>query len=82
MGVKEEGVNHNAIEGRFVQLVHMHTSLQSPSAHTISCELVTPTKTKTSWFLSVNDDVGGPITNASQRQLELHKCHTGNRAES
>lgn len=71
MGVREEGPNSNAIEKQFVQLVHMHIDLQSPSAHTISSVLVTSTKTKRSRMLQMYH-VGGIIkSNTSQTQSVL-----------
>lgn len=73
VGVREEGLNCNAIEEQFVKLVHMHTGLQSPSAHIISSLLVTSTKTKRSRMLQMYY-VGGIIkSNPSQSQLYLPK---------
>lgn len=73
VGVKEERLNCNAIEEQFVKLVHMHTGLQSPSAHIISSLLVTSTKTKRSRMLQMYY-VGGIIkSNPSQSQLYLPK---------
>lgn len=73
VGVKEERLNCNAIEEQFVKLVHMHTGLQSPSAHNISSLLVTSTKTKRSRMLQMYY-VGGIIkSNPSQSQLYLPK---------
>lgn len=73
VGVREEGLNCNAIEEQFVKLVHMHTDLQSPSAHIISSLLVTSTKTKRSRMLQMYY-VGGIIkSNPSQSQLYLPK---------
>lgn len=73
VGVREEGLNSNAIEEQFVKLVHMHTDLQCPSAHIISSLLVTSTKTKRSRMLQMYY-VGGIIkSNSSQSQLYLPK---------
>lgn len=73
MGVREEKLNSNAIEKQFVKLVHMHTGLQSPSAHIISSVLVTSTKTKRSRMLQMYY-VGGIIkSNPSRSQLYLPK---------
>lgn len=73
VGVKEERLNSNAIEKQFVKLVHMHTGLQSPSAHIISSVLVTSTKTKRSRMLQMYY-VGGIIkSNPSRSQLYLAK---------
>lgn len=73
VGVREEGLNCNAIEEQFVKLLHMHTGLRSPSAHIISSLLVTSTKTKRSRMLQMYY-VGGIIkSNPSQSQLYLPK---------
>lgn len=73
VGVREEGLNCKAIEEQFVKAVHMHTGLQSPSAHNMSLLLVTSTKTKRSWMLQMYY-VGGIIkSNPSQSQLYLPK---------
>lgn len=73
VGVREEGLNCNAIEKQFVKLVHMHTGLESPSAHIISSLLVTSAKTKRSRMLQMYH-VGGIIkSNSSQSQLYLAK---------
>lgn len=69
--MREEGLNCNAIEKRFVKPVHMHTGLQSPSAHINCLLLVTSTKTKRSRMLQMYH-VGGIIkSNPSQSQLFL-----------
>lgn len=73
VGVREEGLNCNAIEEQFVKPVHMHTGLQSPSAHNMSLMLVTSTKTKRSRMLQMYY-VGGIIKSIpSQSQLFLPK---------
>lgn len=78
VGVREEGLDCNAIEEQFVKPVHMHAGLQSPSAHNTSSLLVTSTKTKRSRMLQMYY-VGGIIkSNPSQSQLYLPK-DTGQR---
>lgn len=73
VGVREEGLNCKAIEEQFVKPVHMHTDLQSPSAHNMSLLLVTSTKTKRSRMIQMYYVGGIMKSNPTLSQLYLPK---------